>query len=571
LDSGLGKIIVTDSKRLQQILTNLLSNAFKFTHQGEVSLHVGPAKSGWSEQSQILNSADAVVAFEVSDTGIGIPPDKQKIIFEAFQQADASTSRKFGGTGLGLAISKELATLLGGEIHIKSASEEGSIFTLYLPMKHAGSASGPSHLEKFVEGGKAAGASRLETIDMLEERIIDDRDDLQPGDQILLIVEDDARYARILVDLAHAAGFKTVVSTQGSDAHDLAVQYKPAAITLDVYLPDVIGWAALNQLKRDPATRHIPVQMISLDDDVHQGLTRGAFGTMCKPTTTDSLEAILARLHEYSNRKRKKLLVVEDNEGERMSICELLHHEDVDIVATGTGSEALKAMSQNHFDCAVLDLMLPDMTGFEVLEKMQEGVEDPTTPVIVFTGKELAPAEEAKLQSIARRIVVKGVQSPDRLFDETAMLMHLSIANLSPEKLRIIEQLHQSDKSLLDKTVLVVDDDVRNIFALSSALEPRGMNVLTATTGREAIELLEQNPEVSVVLMDIMMPEMDGYETIRAIRAKPELRGLPIIALTAKAMKGDRVKCLESGASDYLAKPVNTDQLLSAVRMWIHR
>ena len=568
IDPGLSKVMTTDSKRLQQILTNLLSNAFKFTQQGEVSLRIGRAETGWSELHPILNHADKVVAFEVSDTGIGIPPDKQKIIFEAFQQADASTSRKFGGTGLGLAISRELATLLGGEILIKSASEEGSIFTLYLPIKH------PGGLGTSIQDSPRLTLPTKMSVDvaeLIEEQIFDDREDIKPGDQVLLIVEDDVRYAKILMDLAHSTGFKAILSTRGSDAHELAVHYKPTAITLDVFLPDMIGWAALNQLKLDPATRHIPVQVISSDEDVQQGLSRGAYGTVGKPTTTESLESILTRLRSFSTRKRKKLLVVEDNAAERMSICELLAHEDIDIVSAESGADALEAMRKDTFDCAVLDLKLPDMSGFDVLERMQERDDLKETPVVVFTGKELSPKEESRLKTLARKIVVKGVESPERLLDETAMLMHRSILDLPVEKRRLIEQLHRSDSSLVEKTVLVVDDDIRNIFALSTVLEPRGMNVLTATTGKEAIEIIKENPQISIVLMDIMMPEMDGYQTIRAIRKRPELRRLPIIALTAKAMKGDRDKCLESGASDYLAKPVNTDQLLSAVRMWLHR
>ncbi|HJP83246.1 MAG TPA: response regulator, partial [Fimbriimonadaceae bacterium] len=568
VDPSLDRIVTTDSKRLQQILTNLLSNAFKFTAQGSVSLKMRAAESGWSSDHPILSGADAVVAFEVEDTGIGIPVEKQKIIFEAFQQADASTSRKYGGTGLGLAISRELATLLGGELALKQSTPEGSQFVLYLPLHYMGAVHSGQPTEAVQKRPVAPSAEEL---DRIEEPIVDDRDNISPEDQVLLIVEDDVHYGKVLADLARQEGFKILLATKGGEAHPLASQFQPTAITLDVLLPDMTGWSVLNQLKLDPATRHIPVQIVSLDEDLERGLSGGAFACTTKPAETSSLEAILARLHEFSKSAKKRLLIVEDNPAEQLSIQELLGHEDIEIETASSGEEALAAMEKGNFDCAVLDLKLPDMSGFEVLEQMHSNAMLRDMPVVVFTGKELSEDESKQLQAMARKVVVKGVESPERLLDETAMLMHRSIANLPPDKQRLIEQLHRSDKPLENKTVLVVDDDPRNIFALSSVLEPRGMNVLSATTGREAIDLMEKEDGISIVLMDIMMPEMDGYETIRTIRQNPTFRRLPIIALTAKAMKGDRDKCLEAGASDYLAKPVDTDQLLSAVRMWLKR
>jgi CheY-like chemotaxis protein len=333
----------------------------------------------------------------------------------------------------------------------------------------------------------------------------------------------------------------------------------------------MLGWSVLSQLKQDPATRHIPVQIVTLDEDRQHGLSRGAFSFLTKPATTEGLETALSRIKDYVKPRRKRLLVVEDNDVERMSITELLGHEDIDILTVGTGGEALKALKADPADCVVLDLKLPDMSGFEVLEKIADEPQLSDIPVVVFTGRELSAEEDAQLHTMARSVVVKGVESPERLLDETALFLHRVVAELPALKQQMLERLHQSDEDLVDQTILLVDDDARNIFALGSVLERRGMNVLTATTGREAIEMIESKPDIGIVLMDIMMPEMDGYQTMTAIRVNPAFRRLPIIALTAKAMKGDREKCLEAGASDYLAKPVNTEQLLSALRMWLHR
>jgi CheY-like chemotaxis protein len=340
---------------------------------------------------------------------------------------------------------------------------------------------------------------------------------------------------------------------------------------LDVFLPDMLGWTVLNHLKQDPATRHIPVQMLTLDEDRHHGLARGAFAFVTKPTTQEGIEAALTRIKQYATPRRKRLLVVEDNAAEQFTIRELLGYEDIDITVVSTGAEAIAAVHEETFDCVVLDLRLPDMTGFDVLEKFRDTPALSDLPVVVFTGKELSPDEDARLHSLARSVVVKGVESPERLLDETALFLHRVVADLPIEKQKMLDRLHSTDDALAGRKVLVVDDDVRNIFALSSVLERRGMTVLTAGTGREAIATLESTPDVAIVLMDIMMPEMDGYETMQVIRRKSALRRLPIIALTAKAMKGDREKCLEAGASEYLAKPVNTEQLLSALRMWLHR
>jgi CheY-like chemotaxis protein len=403
------------------------------------------------------------------------------------------------------------------------------------------------------------------------EQIPDDRHEIQPGDSILLIVEDDPHYARVLIDLARDKGFKVLVAMRGADALELAKQYQPSAVSLDVFLPDMLGWSVLSQLKQNPLTRHIPVQIITLDEDKHHGLARGAFSFVTKPTTTEGVEAALRRIKEYSAPRRKRLLVVEDNPAEQLSISELLGYDDVEIETAGTGKEALAALRRQPADCVVLDLRLPDMTGFEVLEQLGADAALSEVPVVVFTGRELSAEEDARLHTMARSIVVKGVESPERLLDETALFLHRVVTDLPAEKQRMLERLTTSDEDLVDRTALLVDDDARNIFALSSVLERRGMRVLTATTGNEAIKLIESNADIAIVLMDIMMPEMDGYETMEEIRKNANFRRLPIIALTAKAMKGDREKCLDAGASDYLAKPVNTEQLLSALRSWLHR
>jgi CheY-like chemotaxis protein len=569
-DPKLGRTISTDSKRLLQVLKNLLSNAFKFTSDGGVRLHVGIAQSGWSKDHPTLSQAP-VVEFSVSDTGIGIPPEKQRIIFEAFQQADAGTARKYGGTGLGLAISRELANLLGGEIRLSSVPGSGSTFTLYLPLTYMGPA-----YAKQSPGGSILKVPSAPFQPMVlpvarTEDLPDDRDSIEPGDLSLLIVEDDPHYAKVLLSLARDRGFKALVAKTGADALMLARKHRPTAVSLDVFLPDMLGWTVLNQLKRDPTTRHIPVQILTVEEERQYGLERGAFSFMNKPLTTDGLEDAFDRIKSFAAPRLRQLLVVEDDPAEQMSIAELIGHSDVEITAAATGGEALAKMRARTFDCVVLDLRLPDISGFDLLTEIQQDPRLRDTPIVVFTGRELTDQEEGELRKKAKSIVLKGVRSPERLLDETALFLHRVIADLPASKQSMIETLHQSDEPLQGRKVLVVDDDIRNIFALNSLLERHNMQVVSATNGQDAIGLVEETDDLSLVLMDIMMPEMDGYETMRRIRTNPKFRYLPIIALTAKAMKGDREKCLEAGASDYVAKPVNTDQLLSLVRMWLHR
>ncbi|MES2705083.1 MAG: HAMP domain-containing protein [Verrucomicrobiota bacterium] len=569
-DNDLPRILTTDPKRLQQILKNLLSNAVKFTSQGHVDIRVGFATRGWSNEHPVLSKAQQVIAFAVEDTGIGVAPEKQRLIFEAFQQADAGTSRKYGGTGLGLAISRELATLLGGEIRLSSVHGQGSTFTLYLPLHYTGPSSGKALAPPISTGPPGGYGLNLLPV-TVEEQVLDDRDIIVEGEPVMLIIEDDAHYSRILLGLARDHGFKGLVASKGTTGLSLARQYHPAAISLDIFLPDMLGWTVLNQLKLDPSTRHIPVQIVSLEEERQHGLAHGAFSYIVKAPTTDGLEAAFTRIKDFTCPRTKRLLVVEDNDIERDSIITLLGADDIEIEAVGTGADALKAMLNEPFDCVVLDLRLPDMTGFELLEKVQREPALLAVPVVVFTGKDLTLGEEKTLKSMAKSIVLKDVQSPERLLDETALFLHRVITNLPEPKQKMLHTLYGSAAVLRGRKVLVVDDDARNIFALTSLLESQDMEVVSATNGRQAIDLIKRTDDLSIVLMDIMMPEMDGYETMREIRKDPQFRTLPMLALTAKAMKGDREKCLDAGASDYIAKPVNTDQLLSLMRVWLFR
>ena len=561
---NLPRTLTTDPKRLQQILKNLLSNAFKFTAHGQVAVTVRLVEDGWTPGHSKLSRARNVVMFAINDTGIGIAPEKQKLIFEAFQQADAGTSRKYGGTGLGLAISRELAALLGGEIRLQSTPGVGSTFSLYLPLFYMDVGTVSEKIHPTYTAPITLPVAR-------EDFIADDREQIQSGDQVLLIVEDDPHYGRVLLGLAREKGFKAIVANRGNAAIALARQYKPTAITLDIFLPDMLGWTVLNNLKLSPETRHIPVQIVSVEEERQHGLAHGAFSYTVKPATTEGLEQCFNRIKNFVVPRTKRLLVVEDNEVEAKSIVELISHDDIEIVTASTGAEAMQKLLDSPFDCCVLDLRLPDMTGFELLEKLQAEQTLRDIPIVVFTGKQLTAEEESHLRSAAKSIVLKDVKSPERLFDETALFLHRVVSNLPENQRKMIDTLHASSEVLRGRKVLIVDDDARNIFALTTMLENQEMNVISATNGRQAIGMMQDQPDVGVVLMDIMMPEMDGYETMREIRQNPQFGALPILALTARAMKGDREKCLAAGASDYIAKPVNTNELLSLLRVWLYR
>ncbi|BBD68291.1 multi-sensor hybrid histidine kinase [Nostoc commune NIES-4072] len=582
-DEKLPPTIYNDSKRLQQVLKNLLANAFKFTEQGGVKLQIGIA----TKADEVDN---AMIAFAVSDTGIGIPEEKQKIIFEAFQQADGTTSRKYGGTGLGLSISRELAQLLGGRIEIVSQPGQGSTFTLFLPRRHEGkdknsltpSLSGPISSMRAASLIKEVPlvVENRPTIDIspspkvlvsLPNDIPDDREIIQPGDRILLIIEDDDKFARILLDMAREQGFKTIVALQSKQGLALAQEFKPDAIMLDIHMPEMDGWTVLDRLKHKPDTRHIPVHILSVDERQQRGLQLGAITYLQKPVSPEALTQVLTEIKGFIERQVKNLLIVEDDPVQAQSIIELIGNGDVHSTAVGTGAEALSILRSHHFDCMVLDLGLPDMSGFTLIEQIKQESRLLKLPIIVYTGKELSRQEETQLRGLAETIIIKNVRSPERLLDETALFLHRVQANLPPPKRQILEQLHQNDPVLANRTILIVDDDLRNIFALTSFLESYQMQVLFAENGRDGIEKLQTNPEINIVLMDIMMPEMDGYETTRAIRQQQQFRSLPIIALTAKAMPGDREKCIEAGASDYITKPVDTEQLLSLLRVWLYK
>jgi CheY-like chemotaxis protein len=565
MDPQLPPSLNTDVKRLQQVLKNLLSNAFKFTSQGRVTFRMNLAREGWSADHPALSGASQVIAFEVRDTGIGISPDKQKIIFEAFHQADAGTSRRYGGTGLGLAISRELANLLGGEIRLNSSPGRGSVFTFYLPENYVGPQVSARH--------ETISAPRVAPLIVHQatkpEQIPDDRESVAPGDPVVLIVEDDPHFAQVLLGMVRERGLKGVVSMYGGHVRALAHQFGPLAIMLDIFLPDMLGWTVLNHLKQDPTTRHIPVQIISVEEERLQGLGHGAFSYLIKPATTDELKKAFDRVMRYAQTRRRRLLVIEDNEIERQSIVELLSHEHVEISIAGTGAEALEALRSGKFDCLILDLRLPDISGFELLERIRKNPEWGELPIVVCTGKDLTDDDSIRLARMAESVVLKDVQTPERLLDEVSLFLHLVAADLPIGKQQMLQRLRQTDEALVGKKVLVVDDDVRNIFALTSLLEQHGVQVVNAENGMEAICLLDQDQEIDAVLMDIMMPEMDGYETMRRIRLNSKHRLLPILALTAKAMKGDREKCLDAGASDYIAKPVNAEELLALLRIWL--
>jgi len=584
---SLPRAIYTDAKRLQQVLKNLLSNAFKFTERGEVRLQVDVVSQGWSPSQASLNRADLVVAFSVSDTGIGIAADKQKIIFEAFQQADGTTSRKYGGTGLGLSISREIARLLGGEIQLFSRLDQGSTFTLYLPQggreqgeSNSSSPTPYSLLRQSAQRGEPPHAAGSRQFPQAGEPrhgtgsptpSFDDRSEVQPGDRVLLIVEDDINFAQILLDMARQAGFKGLVAQGGNVGLAMAREFKPSAIMLDIRLPVLDGWTVLDRLKHDPNTRHIPVHIISAEDEPQRGLQQGAIAYLQKPVTREALTEALATIKGFVERQVKNLLVVEDDETQRHSIVELIGNNDVCTTAVGTGTAALLALKTGQFDCVVLDLGLPDMTGFELLEQLKQEVSLKHLPIIVYTGKELTRAEETELKRLAQTIIIKDVRSPERLLDETALFLHRVQANLPQPKRQMLEQFHQVDTILAGKQALIVDDDVRNIFALTSLLERYQMQVLYAENGADGMTMLQNHPDIDVILMDVMMPEMDGYETMRAIRQLNQFKALPILALTAKAMQGDREKCIAAGASDYITKPVDTEQLLSLLRVWLYR
>ena len=580
-----GETIITDAKRLQQVLKNLLSNALKFTEHGTVRLQIERTAAGWSTNHPVLNRVKSVIAFSVTDTGIGIPQDKQRIIFEAFQQADGTTSRKYGGTGLGLSISRELTRLLGGEIRLQSAPGVGSTFTLYLPQTWA--AQVPSvrpDMQRAIQGPAIDGviAPDGETVDIIlpapsaaptpvvhDIEIDDDRNLIHAGDAVLLIVEDDVTFARILVDLAHDRGIKVLVALRGGTALSLAREFSPRAITLDINLPDMAGWTILDRLKHDPATRHIPVHVITGDENRRRGLALGAMSYLEKSVDKDNLTAAFDAIHNSLERRRRKLLIVVENDARRIRWEADLGGTDVETVVVGSAGEALAVVSRQYLDGIVIDFAIADIPAAQLVEEIQGQLGGHTPPILICGPAEPGVETDAEIRNLGRQSVVRYVDSLERLLEETVLFLHRAEIDLSDSQRDILGSVRRMDARLVGKSVLVVDDDVRNIFALTTVLEQHGLQVVHAENGRAGIEMLRNTPGIDGVLMDIMMPEMDGYETMRAIRQIAEFRSLPIIAVTAKAMKGDRAKCIEAGASDYITKPVDLDQLFSVLRVWL--
>jgi len=589
IDNTLPRSFTSDPKRLQQILKNLLSNAFKFTHRGQVTLTIDRAEGGWGPENEELERAHEALAFSVSDTGIGISAGKQRIIFEAFQQADGSTSRKYGGTGLGLAISRELSKLLGGEIRLVSTPGKGSIFTLYLPQTYIGSRSTrqrtpaeiaaqkpPSvvldeiFLDAAVRAGAAAGvAPEQESAGLNEAQ--DDRESIQRGDKVLLIVENDLAFARLLLEGAREKGFRGLVTTLGSGALTLSRDFEPDAVTLDLFLPDMNGWRVLNRLKNHLATRHIPVCVISTDESRAQALEAGAAGFIAKPIQSrDVLDQALEELHQFVSRPSRDLLILMSDSHERDEIVAMLSGTDVRIFPVANAALACSILQEQPINCLVVGPGAPAL-DLQVCEPLLvDGGTGLGSPGVVFygAGRSQEGYEEFR-RRFKDRIIIRESQSRERLLEQTAFFLHRNLETLSEHARHQLEALHESQKVLAGRIVLIVDDDMRNIFALATVLDEQGMTVICADNGQEAVQHIIQNASIDVVLMDIMMPEMDGIATIQEIRNLPERHELPIIAVTAKAMKGDREKCIAAGAWDYLSKPVNTQDLLAALRAWL--
>ncbi len=560
-ESSLPEFIRTDRMRLEQVLKNLFSNAFKFTEKGSVKLNITKNKNS--------------MAFAVSDSGIGIPKDKQNMVFEAFQQADGSTKRKYGGTGLGLSISREIAKLLGGELLLESEEGKGSTFTLYLPLngKHIPlqpkdqEGNNPKAQQESVTSYKEQSQNFI--VADIPAEIPDDRNDIQENDKLILIVEDDTNFAKILLNLIHEKGYKGIVIVRGDQAVPFAENFNPAGILLDLQLPVMDGWTVMDLLKANDSTRHIPVHIMSSYDGKKESLERGAVDFISKPVAIEKVTEAINRLDNLSKKLKKKLLIIEDSETHSKAISSFLTAPNLECIMANTAKDGLHLLEKEEVDCVILDMGLPDATGYEVMENIRKNPKFESLPIIVYTGKSLSKSEENKINKYASTIIIKTVDSYERLLDETSLFLHLvkkqSITGIEKPKKPYI-----ADKALENKTVLIADDDVRNIFSLTKALESYNMKIVTADTGIVALKQLEENPQIDLVLMDIMMPEMDGFEAIAEIRKNNKLNKLPIIAVTAKAMLGDRAKCIEAGASDYISKPVDIDQLISLIRVWLY-
>lgn len=561
-DQPIPEEIITDRQRLDQILKNFLSNAIKFTSKGKVTFHIYKIEDR--------------IAFSIKDTGIGISEDEKEVIFEAFRQADGTTNRKFGGTGLGLSISKELTEILGGEILVDSEKGRGSNFTLILPLEFSGTKTNQKKIVKplLLEQVTSLPSQKEKNKDTISDEhrfsFKDDREIISEFKRIMLIIEDDETFAKILYELAHEMGFGAIVTSSGDVGMELAKEYIPHAIVLDVRLPDHSGLVVLDHLKMNNKTRHIPVHIISSTDFSKSALQMGAIGYMLKPVKKNELLAAFQNMNAFLEQKAKKVLVIEDDEVQRRHITDLLSDKTVKVEAVENSKDALKLLSESTYDCMIMDLSLPDMSGYELLSKLSnENSTYSFPPVIVYTARDLTNEEEEKLRLYSGSIIIKGAKSPERLLSEVTLFLHRVETDLPPERQKMLNDLRSREKGLEDQRILIVDDDVRNIFALSSALESYGAKIETARNGREALQKLDESQQIDLILMDIMMPEMDGYEAMRKIRNHPNHKEVVIIALTAKAMKDDKDKCLEAGANDYLPKPLEIDKLLSLIRVWL--
>lgn len=559
IDPNVPAAITTDRQRVEQILKNLLSNAVKFTDKGRVTMTVGVTPGGW-------------VQFGVRDSGIGIAQDQQDKIFDAFHQADGTTSRRFGGTGLGLSISRDLTNLLGGNLSVSSQPGEGSLFTLSLPRNGAVAATPPAapalHAAQPAIAATPTPTAAPAPIEPAAS-FADDRDLPAAGTRTVLVIEDEPEFARILFDLAHELDYRCLVGLSAGEGLALAASQKPDAVLLDIRLPDSSGLSVLQQLKDNPATRHIPVHIVSSMENGGEALHLGAIGYALKPTSREQLEEVFRKLQEKSSQKIKRVLLVEDDERQRESVVQLIADTDVEIRAVGMGGDALALLKEQIFDCMIIDLKLPDMQGGELLERMASEEVCSFPPVIVYTGRNLTRDEEAELLKYSRSIIIKGARSPERLLDEVTLFLHKVESELSSERQTMLKAVRGRDRVFEGRTILLVDDDVRNVFALTSALESRGAKVEVGRNGFEAIAKLDEVPGIDLVLMDVMMPGMDGLEATRRIRADGRFDRLPIIAITAKAMKDDQEQCLAAGANDYLAKPIDLSRLYSLLRVWM--
>ena len=568
--------MVTDARRLQQILRNLLSNAFKFTARGGVTLKIERVSSGWSGNVPTLDAAPEVIAFRVIDTGIGVPEDRREIVFEAFRQADAGTARRYGGTGLGLSISRELTRMLQGALTLDSTPGVGSTFSLYLPRtlteQRTQAPASPAPVPRIAARTLDEPISVDDALsDEAAEETDDDRSRLQPGDRILLVIEDDRSFAAVVADFAREKGFKVIIERSAQEAVRAAKRFRPCAITLDLLLKDSNGWAVLDRLKHDPDLRHLPVHVISVDDQRERALMQGAMSFLHKPVTREMLDSVLSETLALIDDPVRRLLIVEDDRRQRQAIVELFSGGDLQVVAVGAAADALQALGEQRFQCVITDLGLPDMSGADLIATLQRRLGKRSPPVVIYTGKPLTRTEETELRAVSEAIIIKDASSPERLLDETSLFLHYPPSRLPESRQRLLERAHKDDPQLRGRSVLVVDDDVRNIFAITAGLESHHMRVRYAESGADALEIMQSNEAFDVVLMDVMMPEMDGFEAIRRIRAIERHANLPIIVLTAKAMARAREQCLKAGASDYLAKPVDLDQLRSMLRVWLYK